>query len=80
MNNVKHKRGRPVEIDAEKMVGLRLPSALLAAIDAWAKGNGIESRSRAIRELIGRSLVASRRPHRVSSRNETAPPTPSSVT
>jgi hypothetical protein len=50
------KIGRPVTIGAEKFVGVKLPTALLKAIDAWAKANAT-SRSVAVRELIAAGLV-----------------------
>ena len=49
--------GRPVAVDAEKSVGIRLPGKLLDAIDAWALANQA-SRSEAIRRLIERGLAA----------------------
>jgi metal-responsive CopG/Arc/MetJ family transcriptional regulator len=48
--------GRPVEIGADKFVGLRLPEALLKRIDGWAKQKKIEERSNALRQLIERGL------------------------
>jgi hypothetical protein len=53
---VKRKMGRPVEIGADKFVGLRLPEALLKRIDGWAKQKKIEERSNALRQLIERGL------------------------
>jgi hypothetical protein len=50
------KIGRPVTIGAEKFVGVKLPTALLKAIDAWAKANAT-SRSVAVRELLEAGLV-----------------------
>jgi hypothetical protein len=60
-NNVKQKRrpGRPVEIDADQFVGLRLPGALLARVDEWAANEEI-ARSEAIRRLVERGLKAKR--------------------
>jgi hypothetical protein len=43
--------GRPVTVGGDKYVGLRLPSALLDVIDAYADTNGLK-RSEAIRYLI----------------------------
>jgi hypothetical protein len=45
------KMGRPVTIGGDEFVGLRLPSDLLGAIDAYAVANGLK-RSEAIRHLI----------------------------
>jgi Ribbon-helix-helix protein, copG family len=49
------KIGRPVEIAAVNFVGVKLPTALLEAIDAWASDHKA-SRSEAIRELVERGL------------------------
>ena len=45
------KMGRPVTVGGDEFVGLRLPSALLDVIDAYAEANGLK-RSEAIRHLI----------------------------
>jgi hypothetical protein len=60
-NIVKQKRrpGRPVEIDADQFVGLRLPGTLLTQVDKWAEHKEI-ARSEAIRRLIERGLKAKR--------------------
>ena len=49
------KIGRPVTIAAENFVGVKLPTALLEAIDAWATDNKA-SRSEAIRALCEAGL------------------------
>ncbi len=55
---VRQKRmGRPITVEAEKAIGIRLPGRLLDAIDAWAKTNQV-SRSEAIRRHVERSLGA----------------------
>lgn len=62
-NKVKPKSkkiGRPVEIAAVNFVGVKLPTALLEELDAWAKSSNV-SRSAAIRELIEMSLETLRR-------------------
>jgi hypothetical protein len=53
------KIGRPVEIAAVNFVGIKLPTALLEAIDAWAAANKT-SRSEAIRALVEQSLKTKR--------------------
>jgi hypothetical protein len=53
---VKRKTGRPVDIGADKFVGLRLPDALLKRIDGWAKQKRIHERSKALRALIEKGL------------------------
>jgi metal-responsive CopG/Arc/MetJ family transcriptional regulator len=55
-NIVKRNPGRPVEIGARKIIGLRLPEALLKRIDAWGKQKKINERSEAVRALIERGL------------------------
>jgi len=50
------KVGRPITIGAERFVGMRLPSALLDAVDKWGAANDA-SRSEAIRRLIERGLA-----------------------
>jgi metal-responsive CopG/Arc/MetJ family transcriptional regulator len=65
--NVKPKKklGRPVEIGADQFIGLRIPGALVKAIDAWAKEQNVK-RSDAVRALLERGLAPaaakSRRP------------------
>jgi hypothetical protein len=48
--------GRPVTIDADRYIGLRLPSDLLNKIDDYA-GAGQVPRSEALRELLERGLL-----------------------
>jgi metal-responsive CopG/Arc/MetJ family transcriptional regulator len=43
------------------MIGLRAGKKLTAAIDAWAKANGVDSRSEAMRALIERGLAGGRK-------------------
>ena len=50
------KVGRPVTVEAEKAIGIRLPARLLDAVDAWAEDNEV-SRSEAIRRHLERSLA-----------------------
>jgi hypothetical protein len=45
------KRGRPAT-GADPMIGLRLPVATIVALDAWARKEGIATRSEAVRLLI----------------------------
>jgi hypothetical protein len=55
--NVKQKKiGRPVEIGADKAIGIRISELLLKQIDGWAKREKITKRSEAIRQLIERGL------------------------
>jgi hypothetical protein len=56
-------RGR-LETGKDKLVGTRLPLALIGAIDTWAKEHADGSRSAAIRRLIeiGLSAAPSRKP------------------
>jgi hypothetical protein len=50
--NVRQKKmGRPVTIDGDRTVTIRLPAELLDAIDAWASANAV-SKSEAIRQLL----------------------------
>jgi len=51
------KMGRPITVEAEKAIGIRLPARLLDSIDDWAKAN-MASRSEAIRRLVERQLAA----------------------
>jgi hypothetical protein len=51
----KRRVGRPVTVDAEEKVTLRLPKDLLRVIDRWAKASEM-NRSEAIRELVEMSL------------------------
>jgi metal-responsive CopG/Arc/MetJ family transcriptional regulator len=48
--------GRPIEIGADRAIGLRLPEALLKRIDGWAKREKVGKRSMAIRQLIEKGL------------------------
>jgi hypothetical protein len=62
---VKQKRkGRPVTVEADVSIGIRLSATQLDAVDAWALDKAV-SRSAAIRHLISRGLeteaVAKRR-------------------
>jgi hypothetical protein len=70
-NIVKRKPGRPVEIDATEFVALRLPTAQLKRIDAWAAANGTQ-RSGAIRQLVELGLAARRRGRSDPGREESA--------
>jgi metal-responsive CopG/Arc/MetJ family transcriptional regulator len=53
----KRKVGRPITVDAEEKIAVRLPSALLAAVDDWAQSTG-GSRSEAFRRLVELGLAA----------------------
>jgi hypothetical protein len=55
--NVKPKKkiGRPVVIGADEFIGLRIPSALVQAIDAWAQQHNVK-RSDAVRALLEKAL------------------------
>lgn len=59
MTSVKQKSrmGRPVTIDADQSVGVRLPRRLVKAVDGWADHEAI-SRSEAIRRLLEQALAA----------------------
>ncbi len=48
--------GRPVTIDADRYIGLRLPSDLLNRIDKYVEASGAQ-RSEALRELLERGLL-----------------------
>ena len=50
------KLGRPVEIDADRLIGIRLPAALLERIDAWARAQKVGSRSAAVRVLLEKAM------------------------
>jgi hypothetical protein len=54
------KRGRPAGVKHGEFVGLRLPSDLANALDAWASSRPEPqpSRSEAIRRLVERALAA----------------------
>jgi len=52
------KMGRPVTVDADKVVTLRVPGSLLTAVEAFADREAIKSRGKAIRLLIERGLAA----------------------
>jgi len=49
--------GRPVTVEAERYIGIRLPDRQLDNIDAWASAHDV-SRSEAIRRLVDRGLAA----------------------
>ena len=51
------KMGRPVTVEAERYIGIRLPDRQLDNIDAWASAHDV-SRSEAIRRLVDRGLAA----------------------
>ena len=51
------KIGRPVTVDGDRTVTIRLPAEQLDAIDAWAAGNTVP-RSEAIRRLVEFGLAA----------------------
>jgi metal-responsive CopG/Arc/MetJ family transcriptional regulator len=51
------KRGRPAT-GRDPLVALRLPPALTERIDEWAKANGEDSRSEAMRRLLERGLAS----------------------
>jgi metal-responsive CopG/Arc/MetJ family transcriptional regulator len=51
--------GRPVTIDGDRTVTIRLPAAQLDAIDAWADARDIP-RSEAIRQLVDYALKRKR--------------------
>ena len=53
----KRGRGRPVTVEAERYIGIRLPDRQLDNIDAWASAHDV-SRSEAIRRLVDRGLAA----------------------
>ena len=58
MTNVKQKSkmGRPVTIDADRPVGLRLPRKLVGALDKWANDHRV-TRSEAVRQFIEQGLA-----------------------
>jgi hypothetical protein len=49
--------GRPVTVEADTPIGIRLPGRQLETIDAWAEAHDV-SRSEAIRRLVDRGLAA----------------------
>jgi len=51
----KRGRGRPAT-GKDPLVALRLPPAMIKAVDDWAVKNGVGSRSEAMRDLIDRGL------------------------
>jgi len=53
----KRGRGRPVTVEADTPLGIRLPGKQLETIDAWAEAHDV-SRSEAIRRLVDRGLAA----------------------
>ena len=59
------KRGRPAT-GVDPLYGVRVPDALIQAIDQWAKENGSASRSEAIRRLVELGLAGSRPTKRTS--------------
>jgi len=48
---------RPITVEADKSINIRLPGKLLEAIETWASTNET-SRAEAIRRLIERGLAA----------------------
>jgi hypothetical protein len=52
--------GRPAT-GRDPMIGLRAGNELTAAIDKWARANGIDSRSEAIRRLVELGLEVGRK-------------------
>lgn len=48
--------GRPAT-GKDPLVALRLPPAMIKAVDDWAAKNGVASRSEAMRDLIDRGLA-----------------------
>src|SRR6266700_4038144 len=52
------KRGRPAT-GVDPLIGVRLPTAMVGALDAWAKREKCASRSDAIRRLIESGLAGS---------------------
>jgi hypothetical protein len=46
------KRGRPPSGGRDPFFGIRIPTALMQAVDRWAKTNGAATRSEAFRKLI----------------------------
>jgi predicted DNA binding CopG/RHH family protein len=55
--NVRQKKmGRPVTIDGDRTVTIRLPAAQLDAIDAWASKTNVP-RSEAMRQLVDYALT-----------------------
>ena len=57
------KWGRPAT-GKDQLVGVRLPDATIRRIGAWAKREGVASRSDAIRLLLDQSLVTVTQPSR----------------
>lgn len=55
MARKKVSKGRPATLDAPQFVGVRLPAALIARIDADAEDN-FEGRSDAMRRLLESAL------------------------
>lgn len=51
--------GKPSKSGRSPFIGLRFAPDQLEAIDAWAKGAGIDSRSAAIRALVVKALKVS---------------------
>jgi Arc/MetJ-type ribon-helix-helix transcriptional regulator len=56
---LRKKRGRPAT-GQDPVSAIRLPVELTAAIDKWAAGNEVASRSEAIRRLVELGLAGSR--------------------
>lgn len=52
---VKKRAGRPAT-GKDPLVALRLPPAMIKAVDEWARQNNVGSRSEAMRDLINRGL------------------------
>ena len=48
--------GRPIAVEAEKSISIRLPGKLIEAVEAWALANET-SRAEAIRRLIEHGLA-----------------------
>jgi hypothetical protein len=51
----KNRPGRPAT-GHDPTVAFRLPKAVIAKVEKWAKTNGVEKRSEAMRALIERGL------------------------
>ncbi len=51
------KMGRPITVEADKAIGIRLPVRLLDSVDEAAEGQGV-NRSEMIRRLLDQALTA----------------------
>jgi predicted DNA binding CopG/RHH family protein len=51
------KMGRPITVEADKAIGIRLPVRLLDSVDEAAEGQGV-NRSEMIRRLLDQALAA----------------------